>query len=131
MKRFVILILALLLVGCAAREEPQAAGGLEVRDEFPVKMVYLRRWMYGADAETEDAEIIKAVRNIIKNMELGQQVDQSCEDFTDIVIFHYEDGTTAVYEFEAQWYVDSEGMHYEVQGDLGTLRSILDQLLKE
>ncbi len=122
--------MALLLVGCKADVEPAEPKGLEINEGLPAWMEYWRRWIYAADCSTENVEVIKKVRNIIGEMELGDEVNQSIDDFTDIIIFHYDDGSTEMYEFEGPWFVAKDGTHYEIKGDLAGLRGILDELIK-
>ena len=130
MKKILILLLTFLLVGCSAGVETADPSKLEIQEGLPEWMEYWRRWIYAADCSTENVEVIKQVRNIISEMELGDEVNQPIDDFTDIIIFHYEDGSTAMYEFEGPWFVAKDGTHYEIRGDLEGLRGILDELVK-
>ena len=110
---------------------PYASGnGIFTAERTPVKLRYDRMWMYSDYAETEDPELIGAVVEAVKALEVGAPSQMSVEDYTDILTFTFEDGTEFRLEFEENMWVAGEREHYEVDG-LKRLRSILDVMIEE
>ena len=120
-KRILMGLILLSLCACGAKEMK-----IENKGKEAVKMEYLRRYEYGADYECEDKEIIKKLLELIENLKIGNKSDMMTEDYTDILIFTYEDGTKDTYEFEADNIVIDD-TRYEVNG-LREIRAILDQI---
>ena len=120
-----MLLCALLLVsGCAGeKKEPDP---LDMKEAVPVKMVYERRWEYYASAESEDKELISAVKEKIKSFRIGTKSDIYTEDFTDVIVFVYADGSEERFVFEG-YNIVLEKEEYEVEGDLGGLRTLLEK----
>ena len=138
-----ILVLLLLLTGCAGRttapaETPaptpeivsQGPAALWTREDTPVKVEYRRMWMYSAYAETEDAEKIAALVGAVKALRPGAADDTVTMDYTDILVFHFADGATLELEFENQNYVAADGTRYHTEG-LKNLRDVLETLFGE
>ena len=136
-----ILVLLLLLTGCAGRTaapavsktpEPVPAGptSLWTREDMPVKVEYRRMWMYSAYAETEDAEAVAVLVGAVRALRPGAADDTVTTDYTDILVFTFADGETLELEFENQNYVASDGTRYHTEG-LKNLRDTLDALFGE
>lgn len=117
--------------GTAEATVPAPAGnGIFTAEGTPVKLRYDRMWMYSDYAETEDPELIGAVVEAVKALEVGAPSQMSVEDYTDILTFTFEDGTEFRLEFEENMWVAGEREHYEVDG-LKRLRGILDVMIEE
>ena len=137
----------LLLGGCAAQSAapssedvpspsaPEDTAGappasLWTGDELPVSADYYRMWAYSASAQTEDPEVLSDLVSAIRALEVGAESQMETTDYTDILTFHFEDGSSLRLEFENQNVVTEDGVRYEVEG-LGRLRSILDEMIGE
>ena len=134
MKRIIgILLAAVLITGCGTSEEPQssiAAIPVPEKEELPVHLTCLRYYEYGATAETDDPETIAALFSIVSHLEPGEESTYAVEDFTDVLIFQWADGTEVSYVFEEYNYVAEDGKRYHTEG-LGPLRRILNELFIE
>ena len=139
MKKILLALVLLLLSGCAAKntapspapEPPEgrtAPGILWTRDDMPVSVEYYRMWEYGAEAESDDPALIADLVDAIRAVGLGAETDWVTEDYTDIVTFRFEDGSTLRFEFENQCYVSEDQVRYEADG-LGRVRAILNDMI--
>ena len=54
----------------------------------------------------------------------------SVDDYTDVVIFEYSDGSYSKYIFEANIYVENEENRYEVIDGLSKLRKTLSSMIE-
>ena len=79
----VLLFLCCMLCGCAA-----AAGGQTTAEETPVlwpetempaALKYDRMWIYSAQAETEDPEVIRDIVEAVRNYESVQELNLDAE----------------------------------------------------
>lgn len=135
MKKYLLTILSFiltisLLAGCAGKTPTDDGKSIEVKEDIPVKLEYSRYWEYGAFGESEDPEYIKQVLKCISALEIGEETNQGAEDFTDILVFTYADGSTVTYEFEADWIVNEDGTRNMITGgDLSGLRTLLSEML--
>lgn len=85
-------------------------------------------WEYSAYAETDDPEQIAAIVDAVRDMTVGDPVEYAVDDFTDILTFSFDDGTTLRLEFEEYNWLKDGKERYHVEG-LGPLRSLLEGLL--
>ena len=123
MKRFMMcLFLPLLFAGCTGTGEIRKED-LKTDDRMPVKVIYGRRWIYGANYESEDPELIRQIVSALGYIETDSESNMMVTDFTDLVFLYYEDGTSKTYEFEDQCIV-KDGKRYHVTG-IEELRIIL------
>ena len=122
-KMMMFLLLPFLFAGCAGSKESGIV--IEVPDDrMPVKVIYGRRWIYGANYESEDPEVINAVVSALEKITVGSESKGMTTDYTDLVFLYYEDGSTKTYEFEDQCIV-IEGKRYYVSSGLKELRNVL------
>ena len=98
------------------------------RKDMPVSVRYDRLWVYSAYGETEDPEILKALVEAIRALEIGGESEWYTEDYTDILTFTFADGDTLRLEFENQSWVKTSNERYEVNG-LDAVRAILEMIL--
>ena len=138
MKKLIILFSILLVVicGCQQKEKEKEKviennGMLEIREDMPLKVIYQRRWIYGADKESSDPELILLLLQQIRDIKIGESTTMGVTDYTDIVIFEYEDGERMSYKFEADIYVKQEKERYIVTDGLQNLRATLEYMLKQ
>ena len=148
MKRIILPVLAVLLIGCTAVEQtqeteitslPQSEGQppetriipLPQREDLPVKLYYQQYYESGGSTETEDPEVIQVLLEQNAALECGEESNYAVEDYTDSLIFQYADGSTLRYEFEEKNYVTEDGKRYRVAEGLGGLRRLLNDLMKE
>ena len=94
----------------------------------PSHLRYDRMWEYSAHAETDDPEQIAAIVDAIKGITVEDPVDYAVEDYTDILTFSFDDGTTMRLEFEEYNWVKDGKERYHVEG-LGALRNLLEDLM--
>ena len=115
----------------AAAPENTADSGAPVlwpAKEMPVSLKYDRMWVYSAHAETKDPDTINRIVETVRNLSVGEKADYVVEDFTDILLFTFPDGSTYRLEFEEDnWVTESSG-RLHVEG-LTQLRALLDKLL--
>ena len=98
-------------------------------EEMPVHVRYDRMWIYSDYAESTDQEIIGELVDVIKTLEVGEETGMVTEDYTDILTFTFEDGSSKRLEFEDQCWVAEDQKRYQVEG-LSALRELLDGLLE-
>lgn len=113
-----------------AEDEPMAdkADGIWTRTDMPSHLRYDRMWEYSAYAETDDPEQIAAIVDAIRGITVEDSVDYAVEDYTDILTFSFDDGTTLSLEFEEYNWVKGGKERYHVEG-LGALRNLLEDLM--
>ncbi len=113
-----------------AEDEPMAdkADGIWTRTDMPSHLRYDRMWEYSAYAETDDPEQIAAIVDAIRGITVEDSVDYAVEDYTDILTFSFDDGTTLSLEFEEYNWVKEGKERYHVEG-LGALRNLLEDLM--
>ena len=130
----VLLLLCCMLCGCAA-----AGGGQTTAEEIPVlwpetempaALKYDRMWIYSAQAETEDPEVIRDIVEAVRNIRVQEKEGSRAEDYTDILLFTFRDGHTYRLEFEADSWLADDDTCLHVEG-LSPLRTILDGLLEK
>ena len=138
MKKLIILfsILLVAICGCQQKEKEKEKviennGMLEIREDMPLKVIYQRRWIYGADKESSDPELILLLLQQIRDIKIGESTTMGVTDYTDIVIFEYEDGERMSYKFEADIYVKQEKERYIVTDGLQNFRATLEYMLKQ
>ena len=107
-----------------------AFNGLWSATEPPIHLRYDRMWIYSDYAESSDPELIAAVVEAIKALEVGAATDMGVEDYTDILTFTFADGSTARLEFEEQIWVKERNERYCVEG-LASLRELLDGMISD
>ena len=115
----------------AAVPENSAENGAPVlwpAKEMPVSLKYDRMWVYSAHAETEDAAILGKIVDAVKNLSVGEKADYVVDDFTDLLLFTFPDGSTYRLEFEEENWVTEGSGRLHVEG-LSQLRALLDKLL--
>lgn len=125
--KIIVLILIFLITGCVNKKGNE----MIVDEKIPTKVIYRRMWEYAAEKESEDQELIKELLQEINDIKLGNKTQMSVDDYTDIVIFEYSDGTYSKYIFEANIYVESEENRYEVISGLDKLRETLNSFMEE
>lgn len=125
--KIIILILIFLITGCVNKKGNE----MIVDEKIPTKVIYRRMWEYAVEAESEDQELIKELLQEIIDIKLGNKTQMSVDDYTDVVIFEYSDGTYSKYIFEANIYVESEENRYEVISGLDKLRETLNSFIEE
>ncbi|MBQ1566589.1 MAG: hypothetical protein IIZ80_01710 [Erysipelotrichaceae bacterium] len=134
-KQLLVLMMLLLLGGCRRRSEKEKViennGMLEIREDMPVKAVYSRQWIYAAEKESSDPELIMKLLQQIRDIKLGGPANISVMDYTDIIIFEYEDGEKMSYRFEADVYVKNSEERYAVIDGLQYLRETLDYMINQ
>ena len=96
--------------------------------EMPVSLKYDRMWVYSAHAETEDPDTINRIVETVKSLSVGEKADYVVEDYTDILLFTFPDGSTYRLEFEEDNWVTEGSGRLHVEG-LTQLRALLDKLL--
>ena len=96
--------------------------------EMPVSLKYDRMWVYSAHAETEDPDTINRIVDAVSNLSVGEKADYVVEDYTDILLFTFPDGSTYRLEFEEDNWVTEGSGRLHVEG-LTQLRALLDKLL--
>ena len=121
-------MIALLLISCSARDVQnddikKEEKKVELPDKMPVKVTYGRRWMYGANYETEDEEIISALVKELNNIVIGEEVNYEVTDFTDLIWLYYDDGESKFFEFEEYNYV-VDNKRYRIN-NIKEIRNIL------
>ena len=78
----------------------------------------------------DQGDYIKAMEYLWRALEIGERTNQGADDFTDILVFTYADGSTVTYEFEADWIVNEDGTRNMITGgDLSGLRTLLSEML--
>ena len=87
--------------------------------------------MEGAAAKS-GASLLKAYDLLekIDRIQLGEKTDMGIEDYTDLIVFEYPDGTTKQYRFEADVYVEDDKNRYLVLSGLQDVRSILNAMVE-
>lgn len=150
MRKLLILMLALLLLGgCSGQrpaaaptagetEAPTAAGDPPAREaavlwtktELPTAVTYDRMWEYSASAQTDDPLVIAELVSAIRALEIGEKSERVTEDYTDVLTFSFADGDTLRLEFEDRCWVAGENERYEAEG-LGRVRDVLNGLIGE
>ena len=110
--------------------QPDSNNGIWTRTDMPVSLRYDRMWEYSAFGETEDPEEIAAIVDALRKIEIGKPVDYAVDDYTDILTFHFEDGTDLRLEFEEENWVKDRQERFHAEG-LETLRRMLDGLIEE
>ncbi len=124
----ILLIIALsALFSCKKKEEAMIETDL---NNMPVKVLYRRMWEYSLDVESEDRQIINDLLEKIDRIQLGEKTDMGIEDYTDLIVFEYPDGTTKQYRFEADVYVEDDKNRYLVLSGLQDVRSILNAMVE-
>lgn len=124
----ILLIIALsALFSCKKKEEAMIETDLR---NMPVKVLYRRMWEYSLDVESEDRQIINDLLEKIDRIQLGEKTDMGIEDYTDLIVFEYPDGTTKQYRFEADVYVEDDKNRYLVLSGLQDVRSILNAMVE-
>ena len=103
-------------------------GAIWATDEMPVHLRYDRMWVYGDYAETDDAAMITAIIDALRQLTVGEKTDYSVTDFTDILTFTFSDGSTRRIEFEEYNWIN-ERDRYHVEG-LAVLRGLLDEMIE-
>ena len=137
MKKCIVLLAVLLAVlsGCQKKKEPETViennGMIEIREDMPVKVTYHRMWIYGLDKESTDPELIMQLLKQIRDIKLGESTNMGVMDYTDIIIFEYEDGEKRSYKFESDIYVKQEKERYVVTDGLQYLRATLDYMVEQ
>ena len=96
--------------------------------EMPVSLKYDRMWVYSAHAETEDPDTINRIVDAVKNLSVGEKADYVVDDYTDLLLFTFPDGSTYRLEFEEDTWVTEGSGRLHVEG-LTQLRALLDKLL--
>ena len=96
--------------------------------ELPVSLKYDRNWIYSAHAETEDPEVIARIVDAVKSLSVGEKANYVVDDFTDLLLFTFPDGSTCRLEFEEDNWVTEGSGRLHVEG-LTQLRALLDKLL--
>ena len=118
--------------GTPAAASESAADGegpvLWPEKEMPVSLKYDRMWVYSAHAETEDPDTINRIVEAVRNLSVGEKADYIVEDFTDLLLFTFPDGSTYRLEFEEENWVTEGSGRLHVEG-LSELRALLDKLL--
>ena len=115
----------------AAVSESAAEGEAPVlwsAKEMPVSLKYDRNWIYSAHAETEDPEVIARIVDAVKSLSVGEKANYVVDDFTDLLLFTFPDGSTCRLEFEEDNWVAEGSGRLHVEG-LSQLRALLDKLL--
>lgn len=97
-------------------------------EEMPVSLKYDRMWVYSAHAETEDPDTINRIVDAVSSLSVGEKADYVVEDYTDILLFTFPDGSTYRLEFEEDNWVTEGSGRLHVEG-LTQLRALLDKLL--
>ena len=110
-------------------KEMTEGNGIWTAEEMPVRIRYDRMWVYSDFAESTDSEMIGEIVDAIKELEVGAESQMATEDYTDLLTFTFEDGTTERFEFENQCWVLEDHTRYEVDG-LPVLRTLLDEMLE-
>ncbi|MBR3250430.1 MAG: hypothetical protein IKF80_01850 [Erysipelotrichaceae bacterium] len=137
MKKQLILLTMLLwmLCGCQKKKETEKViennGMLEIREDMPIKVTYSRQWIYAAQKESSDPELIMKLLQEIRDIKIGETTNVGVMDYTDIVIFEYEDGEKMSYRFEADVYVKNSEERYAVIDGLQYLRETLDYMISQ
>ena len=88
---------------------------------------------WGLSLASDILEICKegkaaAIVDAIKGITVEDPVDYAVEDYTDILTFSFDDGTTMRLEFEEYNWVKDGKERYHVEG-LGALRNLLEDLM--
>ena len=96
--------------------------------EMPVSLKYDRMWVYSAHAETEDPDTINRIVETVRSLSVGEKANYVVEDYTDILLFTFPDGSTYRLEFEEDNWVTEGSGRLHVEG-LTQLRALLDKLL--
>lgn len=104
---------------------------LEIREDMPIKVTYSRQWIYAAQKESSDPELIMKLLQEIRDIKIGETTNVGVMDYTDIVIFEYEDGEKMSYRFEADVYVKNSEERYAVIDGLQYLRETLDYMISQ
>ena len=90
----------------------------------------LRGWIYSAQAEKEDPEVIRDIVEAVRNIRVQEKEGSRAEDYTDILLFTFRDGHTYRLEFEADSWLADDNTCLHVEG-LSVLRTLLDGLLEK
>ncbi len=128
MKKIILLLTTAMLCGCAGRQEEK---NVEVREDMPVRLEYSMNREYGAWGESQDEEYMQSVLNALRAVTYGKKTDMAVEDYGDVIVFIYEDGSKEIFSFEGDIYVAKDGQRYEVTGGLSRLRGLLKQMIEE
>ena len=121
-----LLLMMFFINGCSNK----GSGEMIVDDKIPTKVIYRRMWEYSVEAKSEDQELIKELLQEINDIKLGNKTQMSVDDYTDVVIFEYSDGSYSKYIFEANIYVENEENRYEVIDGLSKLRKTLSSMIE-
>ena len=108
--------------------ERRAAPAIWTSVEQPVRVRYDRMWEYSDYAESTNPTLITLLTDAIRALEVGAPTDVTVEDYTDLLTFTFQDGSTIRLEFEERNWVTDEGIRYQVEG-LSDLRSLLEDML--
>ena len=121
-----LLLMMFFINGCSNKD----GGEMIVDEKIPTKVIYRRMWEYSVEAKSEDQELIKELLQEINDIKLGNKTQMSVDDYTDVVIFEYSDGSYSKYIFEANIYVENEENRYEVIDGLSKLRKTLSSMIE-
>ena len=122
----VLMISTLVLFSCKGKEETM----IETDNKMPIKVLYRRMWEYGLNVESDDQQIISELLDKISKIKLGEKVNMAVDDYTDLIIFEYQDGTKKMYHFEADIYVEDDDNRYLVVSGLEDVRNILNSMVE-
>lgn len=102
-------------------------------DGTPVKLKYNRMWESGQYAECDDTELISAIVDELKELRVGAPTDMATDDFTDILDFEFEDGSSGRIEIENECLVTEDDKRYEISNPekLNRIRNLLDEVIAQ
>ena len=104
--------------------------GIWTAEDVPVQVRYDRMWEYSDFAKSSDQKMIADITDAIRALKVGEESMMVTDDYTDILTFTFEDGTTQRFEFEDQCWVTEDQKRYQVEG-MPALRGLLNDLMDE
>ena len=136
MKRLVQMAAVLwLFAGCTHADTAEVIEHTEVREvgvpeTMPTELRYERLHFFSAYYGTDDPEIITEMLGAIAGLELGEAAEEEASDYTDRIVFAYEDGSKAVYDFNMQNLLCQDGKRYEVK-NFDRVQNVLERFVEE
>ena len=137
MKKVVgVLLIALMVLLASCAQKPEEINSIQEHpdlwptDEAPVRLRYDRMWGYSESIEISEPEELAAIVDAVKSIQIGAPTDTTVDDYTDVLLFTFEDGGMIRLQFEEQNWVTTKDERYKVEG-LAELRELLTDAMQD